>query len=68
MRRFNVFDAEGHEIGYLILESQVFYPYTKDDEDLHKGFFNQTHSEEYLRNFVLSKKPEKSFNDLSSKL
>jgi hypothetical protein len=51
MKKFPVYQDDV-EIGYLILESQVYYPYTLDGKSLTKGFFNKDHAEAYLKNFI----------------
>ncbi len=47
MKKMPVYQ-EGVEIGYLIIECQMYYPYTKEGQSLSKGFFYKDHAEAYL--------------------
>ncbi len=51
LKKLSVSQA-GKEIGYLVLDNQVYYPYTPEGKSLPKAFFNKVHAEDYLKAFL----------------
>jgi hypothetical protein len=49
MRKIPVLNEKNIPIGYLLLDNQMFYPYTIENHPLPKVFFVKQHAEEYLR-------------------
>lgn len=50
-RNIPVLDEEGQQLGYLILDNELYYPYSMEGKQIGLPFFNKQSAISYLQQF-----------------